>query len=93
MGIRKILGAGTLTLTRLLSSDITRILLVATLLAWPLAYMTSRYWLQNFVEQVPDSPWLYLLSTFIVAVIGGLSISFQTLKTATSNPIDSIRQE
>lgn len=93
MGIRKILGAGTLTLTRLLSNDITRILLVATLLAWPLAYMTSRYWLQNFVEQVPDSPWLYLLSTFIVAVIGGLSISFQTLKTATSNPIDSIRQE
>ena len=93
MGIRKILGASTITLTRLLSSDITRVILVATLLAWPLAYVTSRYWLQNFVEQAPASPWLYLVSTLIVVVVGGIAISFQTLKTATSNPIDSIRQE
>ena len=93
MGIRKILGASTLTLTRLLSNDITQVILVATAVAWPLAYITSRYWLQNFVEQAPTSPWLYVVSTLIVVVIGGLAISFQTLKTATANPVDSIRQE
>ena len=93
MGIRKILGASTMTLTRLLSNDITRVILVATAVAWPLAYIASRYWLQNFVEQAPTSPWLYVVSTLIVVVIGGLAISFQTLKTATANPVDSIRQE
>lgn len=93
IGIRKVLGASTGTLIKLLSNEIVKLIVISTLIAWPLAYFATDYWLQNFADRLSVSPWLYLLSTFVVVFIGSLAISFQTVKASMSNPVDSLRQE
>ncbi|MEO9806142.1 MAG: ABC transporter permease [Reichenbachiella sp.] len=93
IGIRKVLGASTTTLIKLLSNEIVKLIIISTLIAWPLAYFATDYWLQNFADRLSISPWIYLTSTFIVVFIGGLAISFQTLKASMGNPVDSLRQE
>lgn len=93
LGIRKVLGAGTYTLVRLLSARIVRLIVAATLISWPLAYLATGFWLQNFADRISTSPRIYLFSTLTIVVIVGITISFQTIKTALSNPIESLRQE
>ncbi|MDN5205490.1 ABC transporter permease [Fulvivirgaceae bacterium BMA10] len=93
IGIRKVLGAGTRSLIRLLSNDIVRPMMIATLLACPIAFLASDYWLQNFASRISISPWSYILSTCIVILIGSIAISFQTIKATRNNPVDSLRQE
>lgn len=93
IGIRKVLGASTSTLIKLLSNEIVKLIVISTLIAWPLAYFATDYWLQNFADRLSINPWIYLGSTFIVVFIGSLAISFQTIKASLSNPVDSLRQE
>jgi putative ABC transport system permease protein len=93
IGIRKILGAGFGRLIQLLSSEVVRMILVATLLAWPLAYIGTQYWLQSFVERIEISPWMYLSATMLVVIMCGAAICFQVIKAATTNPVHSLRQE
>jgi putative ABC transport system permease protein len=93
IGIRKVMGAGTATLVRLLSSEFIKLIVIATVISWPLAYFAIDYWLRNFADRLAISPWIFILSTFIVVLIGGIAISFQTIKTSLSNPIDSLRTE
>ncbi|UXX78908.1 ABC transporter permease [Reichenbachiella carrageenanivorans] len=93
IGIRKVLGASTSTLIKLLSNEIVKLIVISTLIAWPLAYLATDYWLQNFADRLSISPWIYLGSTFIVVFIGSLAISFQTIKASRSNPVDSLRQD
>lgn len=93
IGIRKVLGASTGTLIKLLSNEIVKLIVISTLIAWPLAYLATDYWLQNFADRLSISPWIYLGSTFIVVFIGSLAISFQTIKASMSNPVDSLRQD
>ncbi|MEP2025881.1 MAG: ABC transporter permease [Reichenbachiella sp.] len=93
IGIRKVLGASTGTLVKLLSNEIVKLIIISTLISWPLAYFATDYWLQNFADRLAISPWIYILSTFIVVFIGSLAISFQTIKASMSNPVDSLRQE
>src|SRR5262249_40288494 len=61
IGVRKILGAGMGSLVNLLSAEVVKLIAIATLVAWPLAYLAARYWLQNFVDHIEIKPWLYLL--------------------------------
>lgn len=93
IGIRKVMGAGTGTLISLLSGEFVKLIIIATLIAWPMAYFATDYWLQNFADRLTVSPWIFVLSTLFVVVIGSVAISFQTVKTSLSNPIDSLRQE
>jgi putative ABC transport system permease protein len=93
IGIRKVLGAGTGTLVKLLGNEVFKLIVIATIIAWPLAYFATDYWLQNFANKISVSPWIYLTSTLLVLGIGSLAISFQTIKSAMSNPINSLRQE
>ncbi|MEO9966626.1 MAG: ABC transporter permease [Reichenbachiella sp.] len=93
IGIRKVLGASTGTLIKLLSNEIVKLIVISTLIAWPLAYFATDYWLQNFADRLAISPWIYITSTFVVVFIGSLAISFQTIKASMSNPVDSLRQE
>lgn len=93
IGIRKVLGASTGTLIKLLSNEIVKLIVISTLIAWPLAYFATDYWLQNFADRLSISPWIYIVSTFVVVFIGSLAISFQTIKASMSNPVDSLRQE
>ncbi|WP_422358739.1 ABC transporter permease [Reichenbachiella sp.] len=93
IGIRKVLGASTKTLIKLLSSEIVKLIIISTLIAWPLAYFATNYWLQNFADRLTISIWIYVASTLIVVFIGSLAISFQTIKASMSNPVDSLRQD
>lgn len=93
IGIRKILGANVGRLVNLLSADMARLIFVSALVAWPVAYFGTQYWLQNFADRVETNPWLYLLATGAVALICGLAISFQVIKAATENPVKSLRTE
>lgn len=93
IGIRKVLGADTSTLIGLLSKKIIQLFVVATLIAWPLAYVGSGYWLQNFTNRIVTDPWLYIAATISLTLVVACTISFQTIKAALSNPVDSLRQE
>ncbi|MEO9806058.1 MAG: ABC transporter permease [Reichenbachiella sp.] len=93
IGIRKILGAGTSTLVRLLSTQIARLIIFATIVSWPLVYFVTDYWLRNFADRTTVGLWVYLSSTLAIVAIVGVAVSFQTIKTTMSNPMESLRQD
>ncbi len=93
IGIRKVLGASTTTLVRLMSSKVAQLILIATVISWPLAYLATDYWLRNFSDRVPNGLWIYLVATVAMVLVVGFAISFQTIRAATSNPVDSLRNE
>ena len=93
IGIRKALGATMGSVLFLLSRDFIRLVLLANLLAWPLAYWAVRKWLQGYAFPIPLSPWLFILPTVAVLLIALLTVSFKTWQAARQNPVKSLRQE
>lgn len=93
IGIRKVLGAGTVALLKVLTGDIAKLLLLAIAVSWPGAYFASDYWLQNFSERNEPGLWIYAVSTLALVFVGGFAISFQILKASAANPVESLRQE
>ncbi len=93
IGIRKVLGAATSSLVKLLSGNVVRLIVIATIISWPLAYFATDYWLQNFADRVEINPWIYIGSTICLIMIVGFAISFQTIKAALGNPVESLRDE
>lgn len=93
IGIRKVLGASVAGVVALLSRDFIQCVLLANLIAWPLAYFVMNKWLQNFAHKTSLSMWIFILSGFAVLVIALLTIGFQTIKTARANPVESLRYE
>jgi putative ABC transport system permease protein len=67
--------------------------LVANLVAWPLAYFLMHRWLQNFAYRIDIRFWIFMLSASSAFGIALLTISFQTLKAALADPVDSLRYE
>ncbi len=93
IGIRKVLGASTLALVRLLSHEITRLILLAIIIGWPVAYFGANQWLQNYADRVQVDPWMFIISTLVLILVVAVAIGYQTMKSALSNPVDSLKQE
>jgi putative ABC transport system permease protein len=93
IGVRKVLGARTLDIVALLSKDFIRLVLLANLIALPLAYTMIRKWLQSFAYRVDLNVWIFIVSSLAVLVVSLLTVSYQTVKAATANPVDSLRYE
>jgi putative ABC transport system permease protein len=93
IGIRKTYGASIRIVLGLLSKEVLTLILISSLLAYPLAFFGSKYWLEGFASKVNVSPLIYLLATLIVMIIGWLSISYQTVKAASHNPAKALRIE
>ncbi len=93
IGIRKVLGASILKLVVLLSSNVGKLLFISIILAWPLAYFSSQYWLQNFASRVVFNPLACVYSALLMITVIGLSIGYQTYRASIRNPADSLRQE
>lgn len=93
IGVRKILGATIANLLILLSKDFLRLVLLANLLAWPLAYWASSQWLKNYAFRTEMGIGLFLLPTLLVVLIALMTVSYQTLKAARQNPIKALRYE
>jgi len=93
IGIRKVLGASVSGIVLLLTKEFTKWVMVANLIAWPIAYFVMSQWLQNFAYHVNIGIGTFLLSAALALVIALITVSFQAVKTAASNPADSLRYE
>jgi len=93
IGIRKVFGAEVRSIISMLSWDFTRLILIANILAWPIAYLFLRSWLQNFAYRTNIPIWIYLVAIAISMVIALLTVFFQAFRAATRNPADSLRYE
>jgi putative ABC transport system permease protein len=93
IGIRKTYGASISVVLQLLSKEVVYLILISSLLAYPIAYFGSKYWLEGFASKVHVSPFLYLTATLVALLIGWLSISYQTIKAANYNPSKALRIE
>ena len=93
IGIRKVLGATSPNLVLLLSKGFITQVLIANLIAWPIAYYTMNKWLESFAYRVHLEISTFILSGFVTLLIALITISYQAIKAAQANPIDSLRYE
>lgn len=93
IGIRKTYGASISIVLGLLSKEVVYFILISSLIAYPIAFFGSKYWLEGFASKVNVNPLIYVLSTLIVLFIGWFSISYQTIKAASYNPANALRIE
>ena len=93
IGIRKVLGASIISITALLSKDFLKLVLVALLIASPLAWYFMNSWLQNFEYRTEIQWWVFALTGILAVLIAFITISFQTIKAALMNPVKSLRTE
>jgi putative ABC transport system permease protein len=93
IGIRKVLGLSVEGIVRLLSKDFLKLVLIAFVLASPLAWWAMHTWLQDFAYRVDISWWVFALAGVLALLIAMLTVSFQAIKAAISNPIKSLRTE
>jgi putative ABC transport system permease protein len=93
IGIRKVLGASVPRIVALLSRDFLKLVAISFVLAVPLAYFGARRWLQNFAYHVDLSPVIFLLGGLTALAIALLTVSYQSIKAALTNPSDSLRYE
>ena len=93
IGIRKVLGATIFKIITLLISDFIKWVIVANLVAWPVAYYFMNKWLQDFAYRIEISWWVFILSGGIALVIAIVTVSVQAIRAATANPVESLRYE
>ena len=93
IGIRKALGAKVSNIVILLGKEVTFLIGLALIMSLPLAYLIANSWLQNFAAKVDISISLFLVSTAVVFLLALLTISYQTIKAALINPVDSLKSE
>ncbi|MCL5268921.1 MAG: FtsX-like permease family protein, partial [Bacteroidetes bacterium] len=93
MGIRKVLGASVPQVVNLIASDFLKLVLIANVIAWPLAYYAMQEWLQNFAYRINIGLWIFVLSGILALVIALLTVSSQAIRAATANPVESLRYE
>jgi putative ABC transport system permease protein len=93
IGIRKVLGASVGTITLLLSKDFLKLVMIAFIIATPMAWYLMNQWLENFAYQIDISIWIFLLAGFLAIAIALLTVSYQSIKAALANPVKSLRNE
>ncbi|MES2328937.1 MAG: FtsX-like permease family protein [Bacteroidota bacterium] len=93
VGIRKVMGASVKSLVSLLSIDFIKLVLIANLIAWPLAWFVLKKWLQDFAYRVDISLWVFVIAGLAAILIALVTVSFQALKAAWMNPVKSLRTE
>ena len=93
LSIRKVLGASVSSLFVLLSDTFVRLVLIAFALAVPLSWISMHKWLSDFAYRIDISWWMFALTGLIAVLITLITISFQSIKAAVSNPIESLRSE
>ncbi|GAA5028325.1 ABC transporter permease [Marivirga lumbricoides] len=93
IGIRKVLGAEATSIIALLSKDFLKLILLATLIAVPISWFAMDKWLQDFAYRVDLSWWIFAIAGIAVMAIAFFTISFQSVKVALMNPVDSLKRE
>ena len=93
IGIRKAMGASTAGLTVLLSKEFTKLVLIAFIPAGIGSWFVVENWLNDFAYRVQISPLVFIASGVVAILIAWLTVSFQSIRAAASNPVDSLRYE
>jgi putative ABC transport system permease protein len=93
IGIRKVLGASISNVALILSKDFLILVIVSNIIAWPVAYYFMNKWLQDFAYKINISWWVFVISGGIALIIALATVSFQAIKAAVANPVDSLRYE
>ncbi|MFC2156991.1 ABC transporter permease, partial [Acidobacteriota bacterium] len=93
IGIRKVIGAGVGRIVTLLIKDFAILIIISNIIAWPVAYFLMSNWLQDFAYRIPLQIWIFVAAGLLGLFIALLTVSYQTIRAALANPIDSLRYE
>ncbi len=93
IGVRKVLGAPLGSIVYQLSRDFAKLVVAANIIAWPVAYYFVERWLQNFAYRIDVGPSIFLTAAVVSLVIALLTVSYQSIKAAMMNPVESLRYE
>jgi putative ABC transport system permease protein len=93
IGIRKVLGARVDSIVVLLSADFLKLVLIASVIAFPLAWYAMSQWLQDFAYRIPIRWWVFALSAFLATLVALITVSFHAVRAAIANPVNSLRAE
>jgi len=93
IGIRKVLGASVTEIVFLLSKQFSKWVIIANIIAWPIAYYLMNNWLQDFAYRIEISIWVFILSGVLTLVIAVLTVCYQAIKAAIANPVESLKYE
>ncbi|HEY6901888.1 MAG TPA: ABC transporter permease [Puia sp.] len=93
IGIRKVLGANVGGIVVMLSKDFARLVLIASIIAFPIAWWAMNQWLQGFAYRVSIGWWVFAISGFIAMAIALLTVSLQTIRAALANPVKSLKTD
>ncbi|MEM1134563.1 MAG: ABC transporter permease [Bacteroidota bacterium] len=91
IGIRKVLGASVTRVALLLSNEFTKLVLLANILAWPVAWWLMHTWLQSFAYHVEINISIFIVGTLLSLAVALLTVSFQAVKAALANPVNSLQ--
>jgi len=93
IGIRKVIGASVAQITTMLSKDFVALVIIAVVIASPIAWWAMHKWLQNFVYKINIDVWIFFTAGLLAVLIALFTISFQSIKAAIANPVQSLRTE
>ena len=93
IGIRKVLGASIPSLLFMLSKEFLKWVIIANIIAYPVAYFVMNNWLKDFAYRININLWVFALAGFIALIIALLTVSSHAIKAATANPVKSLRYE
>jgi putative ABC transport system permease protein len=93
IGIRKVLGASITNILLLISKDFIGLIVIANVIALPLAYWGSYKWLENYKFRIHFNAWYFIIPMITVFLIAVLTVSYQSIKAALANPVKSLKTE
>jgi putative ABC transport system permease protein len=93
IGIRKVLGSSVRGIVYLLSKDFLKLVIIALVIASPVAWYFMHGWLQDFAYRITISWWVFIVAGLVALMIALLTVSFQAIKAAVANPVKSLRTE
>ena len=87
------MGSSVSQIIFMLTKDFTKWVLVANIIAWPLAYLVLTKWLANFAFRIGIEWWVFLLAGIMALIIAVIVVSYQTIRAAMANPVTALRYE
>ncbi len=93
IGIRKVLGASVSSVVLLLSKDFLRLVVIGLVIATPIAWLTMSNWLADFAYRINIEWWVFVIAGVLAILVALLTVSLQSIKAATANPVESLRSE